>query len=103
MEIKRIDLDLLLPNLGQIEGLPTNPRQWTPSDIDKIAASLAETPELFDSRPIIAVPHEEKYIILGGNLRYEGAKKQGKMSCCYLTGIFKEDAAAREEFLRRAK
>lgn len=64
----------LLPNAGQIEGLPVNPRQWTRSDIDKIAASLRETPELFEARPIIVTPHDGKYVILGGNLRYEGAR-----------------------------
>lgn len=75
MKIQRIKLDQLLPNTGQIPGLPINPRQWTKSDIDKIAASLKETPELFEARPIIAVPFEGKYVILGGNLRYEGARQ----------------------------
>lgn len=32
-----------------------------------------------------------------------GAKKQGKMSCCYLTGIFKTDLQARTEFLNATK
>jgi len=75
MKIQRIKLDQLLPNTGQIPGLPINPRQWTKSDIDKIAASLKETPELFEARPIIAVPFDGKYVILGGNLRYEGARQ----------------------------
>jgi len=75
MKIQRIKLDQLLPNTGQIPGLPINPRQWTKSDIDKIAASLKETPELFEARPIIAVPFDGRYVILGGNLRYEGARQ----------------------------
>ena len=74
MEIVRLKMKDLLPNAGQIEGLPVNPRQWTRSDIDKIAASLRETPELFEARPIIVTPHDGKYVILGGNLRYEGAR-----------------------------
>lgn len=77
MKVKKISIDLLLPNLGQIDGLPTNPRRWSPSDVDKLAKSLEETPELFEIRPIIAVPFEDKYIILGGNMRYEGAKQLG--------------------------
>lgn len=64
-------------NVGQIDGLPTNPRQWTQTDIDRIARSLEETPELFDARPLIVYPHGSEYVILGGNLRYEGAKKNG--------------------------
>ena len=67
-------LSALEPNNGQIPGLPVNPRQWTRTDIDQLAKSLTETPELFEARPIIAVPHEGKYIILGGNLRYEASK-----------------------------
>ena len=74
MEIVKLKLSALEPNTGQIPGLPINPRQWTRSDIDQLAKSLTETPELFEARPIIAVPHEGKYIILGGNLRYEASK-----------------------------
>ena len=32
-----------------------------------------------------------------------GVKKQGKMSCCHLTGMFKTDASARNEFLNAIK
>lgn len=69
--MKLTDLE---PNAGQIEGLPVNPRQWSKSDIDLLAKSLSETPELFEARPIIAVPHDGKFVILGGNLRYEASK-----------------------------
>lgn len=75
MQILKLKLSELTPNTGQIPGLPSNPRQWTKSDVDKIAKSLKETPELFEARPIIAVPYGGQYVILGGNLRYEGARK----------------------------
>ena len=85
METKRIKLTDLEPNLGQIEGLPINPRQWTQTDVDKIAKSLKETPELFDARPLLVIPHDGKYVILGGNLRFEGCKKNGvKDAPCYI-------------------
>lgn len=74
MQIVKLKLAQLAPNTGQIPGLPINPRQWTKSDVDTIAASLKETPELFEARPVLVVPHEGKYVILGGNLRYEGAR-----------------------------
>lgn len=77
METVRIKLSALEPNTGQLHGLPTNPRQWTRQDVDRIARSLKETPELFEARPLLVYPLEQggkKYIILGGNLRYEGAK-----------------------------
>lgn len=75
MQIQKIKLAQLAPNTGQIPGLPSNPRQWTKSDVDRIAKSLAETPELFEARPIIATPYNGQLVILGGNLRYEGARK----------------------------
>ena len=74
MQIVKLKLSELAPNTGQIPGLPINPRQWTKGDVDKIAASLKETPELFEARPVLVIPHDGKYVILGGNLRYEGAR-----------------------------
>ena len=66
---------------GLIEGLPSNPRQWTKDDINRIAASLEETPELFRMRPLIVYEVNGVYVILGGNLRFEGAKKLKLESC----------------------
>lgn len=74
MQIVNLKLSELAPNTGQIPGLPINPRQWTKGDVDKIASSLKETPELFEARPLLVIPHDGKYVILGGNLRYEGAR-----------------------------
>ena len=73
--ITKLPITSVKQNTGQIEGLPSNPRQWTQTDIDRIAKSLKETPELFEARPLIVYLHGADYIILGGNLRYEGAKK----------------------------
>lgn len=77
IDTRMIPLDLLEQNTGQIVGLPANPREWTKKEVDALAKSLRETPELFEARPIIAVPHAGKYVILGGNLRYEGCRKNG--------------------------
>lgn len=74
MEIVKLNIDQIEPNAGQIDGLPVNPRQWTRTDIDSLAKSLRETPELFEARPVIVVPHGDKYVILGGNLRYEASR-----------------------------
>ena len=71
MDTIRIALKDLVQYTGQIPGLPANPRQWTKKEIDKIAKSLQETPVLFEPRPIIVIPREGMYSILGGNLRYE--------------------------------
>jgi hypothetical protein len=76
-QVQTLPIESVKQNTGQIAGLPSNPRQWKQEDIDRIAKSLSETPELFDARPLIVYPHNEEYIIMGGNLRYEGAKKNG--------------------------
>lgn len=83
MKIVNIPLSQLESNIGQVPELPMNPRQWTATDINKIAASLEETPELFEARPLLVYPAGEKYVILGGNLRFEGAKhnKMEKVPC----------------------
>lgn len=89
MQIVKLKTADLAPNTGQVPGLPTNPRQWTSGDIDKIAASLRETPELFEARPVLVIPHGGKYVILGGNLRYEGARKNKEKEVPAI--IFPED------------
>lgn len=73
--IQFLPLAALAQNTGQIDGLPSNPRQWTQTDIDRLAKSLEETPELFEARPLIVYPYKDKYVILGGNLRFSAAKK----------------------------
>lgn len=75
METQQIALSKLVLNTGQIPGLPANPRTWTADDVDSIGRSLVQTPELFEARPIIAVPYEGKLVILAGSLRFCGAKK----------------------------
>lgn len=84
MQIKRLPVEQIELNTGQIDGLPANPRQWTRDDIDRIAYSLRETPELFEMRPCIVFPHEGKYILLAGNLRFTGARQNGDkdVPCC---------------------
>ena len=86
MDIVKLKLSALEQNRGQIKGLPANPRQWTQSDIDRLAASLLETPELFEARPILVVQKDDKYIILAGNLRYAASlhNKQKEVPCIIL-------------------
>jgi len=90
MEIVKIALQFLEPNTGQVPGLPPNPRQWTKAEVQNIAKSLKETPELFEARPLLVFPIiGGKFVILGGNLRHEGAKrnKMKEVPCI----VFPED------------
>ena len=84
MNIKRIPIEKIELNTGQIEGLPANPRQWTRDDIDRIAASLKRHPNCSRCAPASSIPHEGKYVLLAGNLRFCGAR-QNEMKdvpCC---------------------
>ena len=77
MEIVKLKLADLEANIGQVPALPMNPRQWTKTDVDTLAKSLQETPELFEARPVLVVPNGDKYVILGGNMRFEASKALG--------------------------
>ena len=78
LSLKDIDL-----NEGQIEGLPANPRNWTKEELKSLALSLTETPELFEMRCPIVVPHDGRYVVLGGNLRIAAARenKEKEVTC----------------------
>lgn len=89
MEITRIRLTDLEQNKGQVEGLPSNPRQWTKKDLEGLVESIRETPELLDARGLIVYPYNGKYIILGGNMRFSALREMNaKDAPCY---IFPED------------
>ena len=72
-ERKKIGLDRLQLNEGQIPWLPKNPRQWTQTDIDKTRDSLVQDPDFLDDRPLLVVPFGKEYVVFAGNLRHEGA------------------------------
>lgn len=77
MDIVKIDINKLEQNIGQIEGLPANPRQWGKRELQNLQKSLLETPELFEARGIIVYPYEGKYVVLGGNMRLAASKENG--------------------------
>lgn len=90
MEIKKMTLPIgsVELNSGQINGLPANPRQWTLTDVERLAASLKETPELLEMRCPIVVEHNGKYVTLGGNLRIAAARhnQESEVACFVIAG-----------------
>ena len=72
IEFKRIPLDLLDPNTGQIPGVPKNPRKWSRRELENLAASMRDTPELTEARGAIVHPFQGRFVVLGGNMRLEG-------------------------------
>lgn len=92
--VETADLPLadLLTNEGQLEGVPANPRQITGPELDKLVASLRETPELLEGRGILCVPYGEQFVILGGNMRAEALRKMGETTapCVIYRGLTAE-------------
>lgn len=79
----------IAPNTGQVPGLPANPRSWTKGDVERIAKSLKDTPELFEARPLLVYPYGGQYVILGGNLRHAGAQRNHEKDAPCI--VFPED------------
>ena len=75
-ERTNLELRTIKRNDGQLEWLPRNPRQWTQTDIDNTARSIAEDEDFLEDRPLLVTPNGNEYIVFAGNLRREGAKKQ---------------------------
>lgn len=74
-ERRAISVGKLVQNNGQIEGVPKNPRTWEQVDVEHLAKSIEETPELFDARGLIVVPHGGKFVVIGGNMRLAACRQ----------------------------
>ena len=72
-----IPLAKLEPNKGQIEGVPTNPRSIDVAKYKKLKASIEENPEMLSLREVLVYQHADKYVIIGGNMRYRALKELG--------------------------
>lgn len=76
-EKKNIDVSLIEVNNGQIEGVPANPRAIKKNKFNKLVKSIEENPEMLDLRELLVYPVDGKFIVIGGNMRYEACKKIG--------------------------
>ena len=88
----------LRTNTGQLDTwLPSNPRQWTQTDIDRTAASIREDGDFLEDRPLLVVslPDTPDFLVFAGNLRLEGCKatKRAKVPCVVYTPESDEDRA----------
>ena len=70
-----IKLSFIEPNNGQIEGLPKNPRFIKNDKYEKLKKSLEEHPQMLALRELLVYPHGDKYVIIGGNMRYRAMKE----------------------------
>lgn len=91
---ERIKLSKLAANTGQIPGLASNPRTWTDQEVRRLAKSMKQTPELAEARGCIVVPHDGRYVVLGGNLRLAAATELGWRDI--MCAILPEDTPVRK-------
>ena len=72
-----IPLSALVPNKGQIEGVPANPRSINVNKFKKLKASIQDDPEMLALRELLVYPYGTKFVIIGGNMRYQALKELG--------------------------
>lgn len=83
-ERKTLKTAALLPNTGQLDWLPKNPRQWTKEDVARTVMSIEEDTDFLEDRPLLVTPKGgSKWVVFAGNLRLTAAKELGleEMPC----------------------
>lgn len=74
VETTLLPLSAIEPNRGQIDGLPKNPRALRDGKFDALKKSIADNPEMLALRELLVYQHGDKYVIIGGNMRYRALK-----------------------------
>jgi hypothetical protein len=74
---QNITLAKLETNKGQIEGLPKNPRLIKDAKFEKLKKSIEDNPEMLGMREVLVYPHGSKFVIIGGNMRFQACKDLG--------------------------
>jgi DNA modification methylase len=78
-----IETQYLLPNTGQIDGLPKNPRFIRDDRFKKLVKSIQDDPEMLELRELIVYPVGKKYVVIAGNMRLRAGIEIGltEMPC----------------------
>jgi hypothetical protein len=89
MKIEKIKISLISENIGQIPGLPANPRFIKDANFNKLVKSLCEDPEMTEMRPLLIYPFNDQFVIIGGNMRYRAARELGwsEINCIVIPAI----------------
>lgn len=77
MNAEKIAINKIVPNTGQIEGLPKNPRTIRGEKFDKLKASIQEDPQLMEARPLMVIERAGQYVTIGGNMRLDACRGLG--------------------------
>lgn len=69
MQQEIIKISKIKNNIGQIDGLPKNPRKVKTSALEDLRRSIIESPEILEFRSLVVFPFEDNYIAIMGNQR----------------------------------
>lgn len=72
-----LPLSKIEANRGQIVGLPKNPRVIRDAKFQILKKSIEEDPEMTALREILVVGYGDKYVIIGGNMRFRAMQDLG--------------------------
>lgn len=72
-----IKMSRIETNRGQIDGLPKNPRILRDNKFKNLVKSITDNPEMLALRELLVFPLGDKFVIIGGNMRYKAMKELG--------------------------
>ena len=80
METRMLPIAQVFPNIGQVKGLPKNPRFIRDEKYKKLVQSIKDDPEMLELRELIVYDTDDPslgYVVAGGNMRYRAMKELG--------------------------
>jgi len=77
MQTQLIKIKDLKNNMGQILGLPKNPRFLKDDKFIKLKKSLQDDPEMLELREVIAYDNNGELVVICGNMRLKACKELG--------------------------
>lgn len=81
MKQQNIKLSKIVENKGQIDGLPRNPRQIKDEKYKLLKKSIEDDPEMLELRELLVYPHNNKFVVIGGNMRLKALRELGVAEC----------------------
>lgn len=78
LESRKLPLSLLDTNKGQIPDVPKNPRFIRDERYKKLLQSIKDDPEFLSVNEIKVYPYKDRYVVIGGNMRFRALKEQGE-------------------------
>lgn len=77
MKIQNLKISEIEVNKGQVPGLPKNPRFIRDERFKALVKSIEDAPEMLSLRELLVYPHNNIYVVIGGNMRLRACKDLG--------------------------